>query len=177
MKGPTLRLRTIVRIGAATVVQRPHLLLVWVLLSCATAPGSPGNTVGVEPEPITERAWVIFGTDSIHAEVARTEAQRERGLMLREVLPDDTGMLFVFPEAAVQGVWMKDTDLALDAAFIDESLTVLDVVPLEPRDLTVKYSDAPVLYVLEVPMGWFAEHGVTAGHRAAIEFGPPLIRR
>lgn len=142
-----------------------------VLLSCATAPGNGMDSADAPPGPIAERAWVTFGNDSIHAEVARTEAQRERGLMLRETLPDGTGMLFVFPEAAVQGVWMKDTDLALDAAFIDESRTVLGIVPLEPRDETVKYSDAPILYVLEVPRGWFAEHGVTPGDRVTIEPG------
>lgn len=152
-------------------IRRALPVLASVMLACAAPPQVDGAGAGAAPDPISEHAWVIFGSDTIRAEVARTEAQRERGLMLRETLPEGSGMLFVFPEAEVQGVWMKDTDIALDAAFIDEAFTVLGIEPLEPRDLTVKYSEAPIMYVLEVPRGWFADHGVTPGDRATIVFG------
>lgn len=114
---------------------------------------------------------MIFGVDSVRAEVARTEAERERGLMFREAVPDGTGMLFVFERPEVQGVWMQDTHVALDAAFLDEEATISSIEPLEPGDPTVKYSTDPVLFVLEVPRGWFAAHDVTVGDTAVIVFG------
>lgn len=142
-----------------------------VLIACgASGQGAPRESDG-PPAGDTEHVWVIFGSDSVRAEVARTAPQRERGLMLRESVPDDTGMLFVFPEAEVQGVWMKDTYVPLAAAFMDERFTVLSIEQLEPEDLTVKYSEDPVRYVLEVPQGWFEAHGVTPGDRPTVVFG------
>jgi uncharacterized protein len=140
------------------------------LLSCASsAGGTRGPATELSPrEP--EHAWVIFGADSVRVEVARTEAERERGLMFREAVPDGTGMLFVFPRPEIQGVWMQDTYVALDAAFLDESAIVLGIEPLEPGDTTVKYSESPVMFVLETPRGWLARHGVVVGDSAVIVF-------
>lgn len=142
-----------------------------ILAGCATGSGSAGGRSAIGAEP--EYAWVAFGADSIRAEVARTPAARERGLMGRETLPDGTGMLFVFPNLEIQGVWMKDTPLRLDVAFLDDRATVLAIEALEPRDLTVTYAPAPVRYVLETRRGWFAQHGVGAGDRATIQFDGP----
>lgn len=141
------------------------------LIACrASGQGAPPGS-DAPPAGDTEHAWVIFGSDSVRVEVARTAEQRERGLMLRENVPNGTGMLFVFPEAEVQGVWMKDTYVPLAAAFMDEDFTVLSIERLDPEDLTVKYSEDPVMYVLEVPQGWFTEHGVSPGDRARVVFG------
>jgi len=140
------------------------------LLSCASPSGGAGNSATDRSSREPEHAWVIFGGDSIRAEVARTESDRERGLMFREAVPDGTGMLFVFPEPEIQGVWMRDTYVALDAAFIDDAFTVSGIEPLEPGDATVKYSESPILFVLETPRGWLAEHGVMVGDTAMIVF-------
>ncbi|MDZ7778341.1 MAG: DUF192 domain-containing protein [Gemmatimonadota bacterium] len=141
-----------------------------VLTACGAAGQGSAEESEIPRESEPEHAWVIFGSDSVRAEVARTESQRERGLMLRESVPDGTGMLFVFPEAEVQGVWMKDTYVPLTAAFMDGNFTVLSIERLEPEDPTVKYSEDPVMYVLEVPQGWFEAHGVTPGDRATVVF-------
>jgi hypothetical protein len=141
------------------------------LLSCASPSGGTGNSATDRSSREPEHAWVVFGADSIRAEVARTESERARGLMFREVVPDGTGMLFVFPQPEIQGVWMQDTYVALDAAFIDDAYTVSGIEPLEPGDTTVKYSERPVLFVLEVPRGWLEAHGVEVGDTAVIVFG------
>ena len=153
---------------------RPLSLLLPLLLastSCASPSGANWDTGADPPERAPEHAWVIFGADSVRAEVARTATARERGLMFRDTLPDGTGMLFVFERPEIQGVWMRDTHVALDAAFIDEASTITSIEPLEPGDTTVKYSESPVLFVLETPRGWLAEHGVTVGDTAVIVFG------
>jgi uncharacterized membrane protein (UPF0127 family) len=135
-------------------------------VGCAAAP-SPDVT---GPAAAAEGAHVTFGSDTLRVEVANTEAERARGLMGRERLAEGTGMLFVFPEAAVQGVWMRDTPLPLDAAFLDANRRILSIERLEPFDETVRYSEAPVLYVLEAPRGWFERHGVDVGDVAGIAF-------
>lgn len=117
-----------------------------------------------------EEAIVAFGSDTLRVEVANTDAERARGLMGRETVPDGTGMLFVFADAAVQGVWMRDTPVPLDAAFLDEDGRILSIEALEPFDETVRYSQAPVLHVLEVPRGWFRRKGIEVGDVADIEF-------
>lgn len=146
------------------------LPILLTLLSCASASGGAGGPATDLPPRAPEHAWVVFGDDSVRVEVARTESERERGLMFRESVQDGTGMLFVFPRAEIQGVWMKDTYVALDAAFLDEDATVSSIEPLEPGDETVKYSERPVMFVLETPRGWLARRGVSVGDSAVIVF-------
>jgi uncharacterized protein len=109
-----------------------------------------GDHAGRATEPAPSYAWVIFGADTVRAEIARTDQERQRGLMFRESVPDGTGMLFVFPRAEVQGIWMKDTYVPLDVAFLDAQFRVLNIEHLEPLDLTTKWSQGPVLFALEV---------------------------
>lgn len=152
------------------------LALLAPLFACAGPTRASGGPGGEDPRngppsatsASQELVYVIFGTDTVRVEVARTEEERARGLMFRDELAPGTGMLFVFDEAEVQGVWMKETRVPLDAAFLDPEGVILNIEPLEPGDLTVKYADGPVLYVLEVPRGWFAAHGVVPGDRARI---------
>lgn len=124
------------------------------------------------PEPGT--AWVIFGTDTVIAEVASTPAERSQGLMDREEIPEDTGMLFVFPNSEIRSFWMKNTFVALDIAFLDDSFTVVDIKQLEPENETPVDAEAASTFALEVIQGWFATHGVSVGDKATIIFGPGL---
>jgi uncharacterized membrane protein (UPF0127 family) len=122
--------------------------------------------------PSTSRsALVIFGTDTIRAEVARSPEERQLGLMFRDAVPDGTGMLFVFGRPDVQGIWMKDTFVPLDVAFLDASFRIVSIESLEPQDLRTKRSPVPVLFALEVRQGWFAEKRIAPGRQAVIEFG------
>jgi len=120
----------------------------------------------VEPNP----ALVIFGSDTIRAEVARSPDQRQRGLMFRDAVPEGTGMLFIFDRPDVQGIWMKDTYVPLDVAFLDASFRVVNIESLEPLDLTVKNSARAVLFALEVRQGWFADNEIGPGAQAHIQF-------
>lgn len=117
-----------------------------------------------------ETALVIFGTDTIRAEVARTAEERSRGLMHRSELAPDVGMLFVFPEPSVRTFWMLNTPLALDIAFMDEDLRILNIEAMEPASSTSHASRGPALYALETNRGWFAAHGIEPGDRARVEF-------
>lgn len=88
--------------------------------------------------------------------------------MFRDSVPPGTGMLFVFDEPAIRSFWMRNTQVPLDIAFIDEELRVVEIERMEAETTDLHAPDEPVLYALEVPAGWFAGVGVRAGDRALI---------
>jgi uncharacterized membrane protein (UPF0127 family) len=124
--------------------------------------------------PAPNHAWVIFGKDTVVAEVARTQEEREQGLMNRQKVPQGTGMLFVFDSMAVQSFWMENTYVPLDIAFMDASYRVVNIDQMAPMTTTSHESDGPVMFALEVPQGWCAAHGVKAGDHATVVYGVQL---
>lgn len=125
----------------------------------------------VSQGPPAGHAWIIFGADTVVAEVAATADERAEGLMYREAVPDGTGMLFVFPDVSVRSFWMANTYVALDLAFLDTSFNVVDIVQMQPLVTDSYTSRAPAMYGLEVRQGWLAENGIAIGARAHIVFG------
>jgi len=115
---------------------------------------------------------VIFGPDTVVAEVARTAEEREQGLMFRENLEKGRGMLFVFPSSQVRSFWMRNTFIPLDIAYLDEALTIVDIQAMEPQTEDLHESARPAMFALEVPLGWFAERGIQVGAVARVVFGP-----
>jgi len=106
----------------------------------------------------------------VDVEVARTPAEQERGLMFRERLAPGTGMLFVFPASQDHVFWMRNTLVSLDMIFVDEKGVVVGVVErAEPLSEAGRSVGMPSRYVLEVPGGFAAEHGVRPGDRARLE--------
>jgi uncharacterized protein len=138
----------------------------------AFRPGTSPPSAGQERLPPAGEAWVIFGTDTVRAEVARTPEQREQGLMYRESLEHGRGMLFVFPDSQIRSFWMRNTFIPLDIAYMDESLRIVDIQAMEPEDESTYPSARPAMFALEVPGGWFDEAGVGVGAEAHIVFGP-----
>lgn len=116
-------------------------------------------------------AWVIFGTDTILAEIADTPETRERGLMFRNELGEKEGMLFIFEDEAVRSFWMRNTFIPLDIAFIDRTLRILDIQQMEPESEELHTSSGPAMYALEVPQGTLAARGIAVGARPKIVFG------
>lgn len=136
----------------------------------AAAP-APADVGAVEARPPAATAWVIFGTDTVTAEVARTDEERARGLMHRESLGPDAGMLFIFPEQSVRSFWMQNTYIPLDIAFMDRDFLVVDIQQMEPMSSESHVSRAPATYALETNQGWFEAHGVRVGDRPEVVFG------
>lgn len=112
-------------------------------------------------------------------EVARTEQQREYGLMNRRSLPEHTGMIFVFPADQQIAFWMKDTLIPLDMVFIAADGTVRKVyanVPvLAPHTADVDIPLEPGIgkYVIELPAGEAAQDGITEGVKLDVTHVPP----
>lgn len=103
------------------------------------------------------------GTTELAVEIADTPEERAQGLMYRDHLADDRGMLFVYPDAQERRFWMKNTRIPLSIAFLDPAGTILSIADMKPLDTNTTPSGAPAMYALEVNKGWFAAHGVTVG--------------
>ena len=101
---------------------------------------------------------------SLHAEVADTPQVSENGLMFRDSLPDDRGMLFVFEQPKTASFWMRNTKIPLSIAYLDSTGKILEIESMKPLDETVVPSVSDqVAYALEVNQGWFGRHGIAPG--------------
>ena len=103
------------------------------------------------------------GMHRIEAEVANNNADRATGLMNRPAMPMQRGMLFVFPEAAVQCFWMKNTLIPLSIAFLDDAGRIVQIADMQPQSLDNHCSVKPVRFALEMNAGWFKSRGLTTG--------------
>ena len=136
-------------------------ILLLTVISCR-----PGATAG--PGPAT--AWPVVrlpdGTD-VKVEYARTPEERGQGLMYRQSMPADHGMLFIFEEAEHQSFYMKNCFFPQDMLFLDSTGKVVDLTEnFEPcagdpcRTYTSKQN---ALYVLELNAGQVKKHGLKIG--------------
>ena len=101
----------------------------------------------------------------LNIEVPDTPTKFKLGLMFRESLEEDSGMLFIFEEVGQRFFHMKDTKIPLDIAFVKEDGTVESIKELNPYNLLPVPSEGDVLYALEVNRGWFTEHNVKVGDK------------
>lgn len=99
----------------------------------------------------------------VTVEIADDEGERGLGLMYREKLDADRGMLFVYPDARERSFWMKDTRIPLTIAYLDAEGRVVTLADMRPLDTTSVPSNVPARYALEMNRGWFAAHGVDVG--------------
>lgn len=97
------------------------------------------------------------------AELAETTATRSAGLMYRTHLPENNGMLFVFPESGVHCMWMKDTVIPLSVVFLDETKKIINLAAMVPGTLTPHCSAGASKYALEMNIGWFEKRRIKAG--------------
>jgi uncharacterized protein len=130
------------------------------------APAGSGTRTAQADEPAVVLEPAGHPPAEVTVEVARTGRQIQRGLMYREHMPPDHGMLFLMGEERIQSFWMRNTLIPLDMIFIGRDMTVAGVVAnTKPLTDTPRRVDRPSYYVLEVNAGWAAAHHVAAGTR------------
>jgi uncharacterized membrane protein (UPF0127 family) len=138
-------------------------LVVLLFASCRSGAAPQGKSM---PDPAV-RFETSRGPWVVRVEVARSEAEREKGLMFRTALPEDRGMLFVFDETENHTFWMHNTLIPLDMIFLGDDRSVVGVVAnAAPRTDTARTVGKPSRYVVEVGGGEAAAHGIAAGTRA-----------
>ena len=110
-------------------------------------------------------AWKHYKKEDLDLEIPSTPEAFSAGLMFRESLGKDSGMLFIFKEAGEKSFHMTNTTIPLDIAFINEDGIIESIKELKPLDETHVFSDAKVLYAIEVNRGWFTENNVQVGDK------------
>lgn len=103
------------------------------------------------------------GMHVIRAEVAANEAQRRQGLMYREKMGPNEGMVFIFDAPASVCMWMKNTPLPLSVAFIDEDRQIVNIEDMQPQTTDSHCAHKPVRYALEMNQGWFRKKNIKPG--------------
>ena len=116
---------------------------------------------------------VVLKGRRFDVEVATTPKMQALGLMFRDSMADDHGMLFIFPGAATRSFWMKNTRIPLDIFYFDENLRLVnvaqDVKPCHIPRCPVYSSEGPARYVLELNAGKAAELAVKPGDALVLD--------
>lgn len=128
-------------------------------------------------EVITSRLakrWTIIFTNErgkdvpLQVEVAISEQEKSRGLMLREHLGKNNGMIFVYQKPDFLSFWMRHTKLPLSIAFVDEKNRIMEIYHMNPFDETIIRSDIKAKYAIEVNRGWFRRNMIFHGNKMRI---------
>jgi hypothetical protein len=135
-------------------------VLVRILLILACLDGPSLATAQAQRLPT---AQLTAGIHLITAEVAATDPTRTRGLMFRQSLPPNHGMLFIFDSKAVHCMWMRNTLIPLSVAFIEDDGSIVNIEDMQPHDERSHCARQPVRYALEMTQGWFSQKGVGPG--------------
>jgi uncharacterized protein len=129
---------------------------------------------GVQPIPFPAGTAQIHAngqTHTLRVEFAETDAQRERGLMFRTAMPEESGMLFIYPQEIQGGFWMYNTRIPLGIAYADSAGVIFQIAQMEPcpsefATLCPTYpAQRPFQYALEVNQGYFQARGIAPGAR------------
>lgn len=135
------------------------LLSVFTLSACGG-----GSEAAAEPKSFDERFTLKVGDQAVQVQVAALPAEQQRGLMFREQLARDEGMIFVFTRPQQQGFWMRNTPLPLDIGYFDAQGVLKEIYPLHPHDeKAVLSAGRDIQFCLEMSQGWFKDRGVRPG--------------
>jgi uncharacterized membrane protein (UPF0127 family) len=117
------------------------------------------------PQPTLPTTRLTAGMHIITAEMATTPNSRTVGMMFRQSVAPNHGMLFVFEDKSQQCFWMRNTPLPLSIAFIEDDGTILQIADMAPKSDALHCSERPVRYALEMEQGWYAKKGALVGSR------------
>lgn len=149
------------------IMNKPRSLLIPIVaaaLAVATASASAQQKFKVIP--------LTAGMHVIQAELVANDKDRQQGLMFREKMGPNEGMVFVFDAPATVCMWMKNTLLPLSVAFIDESGKIVNIEDMKPQTTDSHCAKKPVRYALEMNQGWFRQKNIKPG--SAIGGLPPI---
>lgn len=155
-----------------------------LVLAFLAACGTPAADVPAQPAdseesqvsiPFRKDGTLTISRDdevylTLDIEIADTDSSRNRGLMQRDGLPEESGMWFIFEQESEQGFWMANTRLALDLIFVRSNGTVQSIAKyIQPMRTETIPSNGPALYVLEVEAGYSDSVGILEGDVIAFE--------
>jgi uncharacterized protein len=127
-----------------------------------------------QPEVKFDLIKIQIGSKSWNVELAKTSEQHQKGMMYREKLSENEGMLFVFEDSSQLNFWMKNTYVDLSIAYIDKNKKIVDIQemqatsPLAVAEPKTYPSAKPAMYALEMPKGWFKKNKIKVGSKIKI---------
>jgi hypothetical protein len=122
----------------------------------------PAEPTQAQPKLPTIKLYV--GTVEMEVEQALKEIQIQTGMMFREEIGANEGMIFVHRDVSGRGYWMKNCFVALSIAYIDPVGRIVEIHDMEPHDTNSVYSASNnIKYALETPQGWFKRNGIGPG--------------
>ena len=137
-----------------------RFLLCVLMLTTCTACASGGPSVEI-------------GGKHFKVDIADSSEEQALGLMFRNSMAADQGMLFIFPNEAPRSFWMKNTRIPLDIMYFDKDLKMVsisaDTPPCRVSRCPSYPSKAPAMYVLELNAGIASELGVGVGDRLIVD--------
>lgn len=151
----TQQAQRITKLKAGRVRRAVFVLILALSLVFGTSPlltQAAGQTIG-----LTIKSF------QVRAEVADRPSTRARGLMHRDALPDNHGMLFFFDAPSRHCMWMKNTPLPLSVAFVRADGRIANIEQMQPQTETIHCSTENVLYALEMTQGWFWARAIKPG--------------
>ena len=132
------------------------------VVSVPTFADSPAAPQG-KPQTGLPVITLMVGGHSVRADIANTNATREIGLMFRQKMAKQEGMLFVFPELGYHAMWMRNTLIPLSVAYADESGVILSIHEMQALTEVPHQSAGPARYALEMNANWFSGNKVKVG--------------
>ena len=117
-----------------------------------------------------------LGNSTVTLEIANSPVGRARGLMHRSSMPDNHGMIFIFPDEQMQSFWMKNTRIPLDIVFINRQSTIVSIHTMEPYTTRSTSSAAPAQFAIELNAGKASRLGLSAGQTVALPPDLPQAR-
>ena len=150
------------------------LLLLNFILGCKE------NSQSIKGEKIPQNKSELYDLNfsgvSLKVEVAALPKERELGLMFRNSLKENEGMLFVFKEGSGQRFWMKNTRIPLDIGYLSTSGVLLEVHKAKPYDLSgVPSRSQDIKFVLELNAGGYKKLGIKIGSRISLKVISDLL--
>ena len=120
-----------------------------------------------------EISKACFGQQCFNIEIAQTNVERQTGLMFREGLCNNCGMLFMFEQPNIYRFWMKNTLIHLDMIWIDENKTIVYIKeyaqPCATENCESFTPDKEAKYVLEINAGLIQEYNMMLGDKVTFE--------
>lgn len=145
---------------------RSRFLRVAVLLSLVVLTGCGRAEAGKKaaPKTVEDRFAIKIGDRTVQMQIAALPAEMQKGLMFREKMGADEGMLFIYESPQAMGFWMRNTKLPLDIGFISPEGELQEIYAMYPLDeRTVASRGRRLQFALEMNQGWFKQNGVKPG--------------
>jgi uncharacterized protein len=141
----------------------------WVIcgllgLMCLTACGGSEAVQDARLKTVDDRFPIKVGDRVVQMQIAAFPSEQQKGLMFRQAMGADEGMLFVFTQRQQAGFYMRNTSLPLDIGYFESTGELKEIYPMYPFDeRSVSSRSRLIQFCLEMNQGWYKKNGVKPG--------------